>query len=144
VDGAAPAYLNLRRNGDNLEAELAGTWRGAELPAIDAELAAKSFAGASSLRVNIPATVQLDLAGAWRLRAWLKTAQDAGLEVAFEGERPAQLELIEETLGGKMHLTPPSSSEPTFEPVSALGRHVTRRIQAVRVAAHCFSSVEVG
>ena len=127
-------YLNLRRNGDNLEAELAGTWRGVELPAIDAELAAHSFAGASTLRVIVPEAVTLDLAGAWRLRKWLKTAEDAGLEVAFEGEKPAQLELIESTFDGKLHLTPPSSSESTFEPVSALGRHVTHRVQSVRVA----------
>ena len=50
-------YLNLRRDGDTLEAELAGTWRGADLPAIDAELAAQSFAVRGTLRVDVRESV---------------------------------------------------------------------------------------
>jgi phospholipid/cholesterol/gamma-HCH transport system permease protein len=127
-------YLNARRQGDILEAELAGSWRGADMPAIDAELAGISFAGASELRVSAPQSVPLDLAGAWRLREWLKAAEAAGLSVAFAGEAPGQFELIESTLAGKVHAAPPTSSEPTFEPFSALGKQVARRIDAVRTA----------
>jgi phospholipid/cholesterol/gamma-HCH transport system permease protein len=126
-------HLTLQRNGDTLEVELAGAWRGAQLPAIDAELAAQSFAGARKLRVSVPESVALDLAGAWRLREWLKSAEDAGVAVEFDGAAPGQFDLIETTLAGK-HAAPPSSSESTFEPVSALGRIVATRWQGVKLA----------
>jgi phospholipid/cholesterol/gamma-HCH transport system permease protein len=127
-------HLSLERNGDTLEVELAGSWRGADLPAIDAELAAQSFDGAHALVVTIPESVTLDLAGAWRLREWLKAAEAAGLDVKFSGTPPGQLELIDATLAGKRSRPPPSSSESAFEPVSALGRQVTRRLQASKLA----------
>jgi phospholipid/cholesterol/gamma-HCH transport system permease protein len=124
-------YLNLRRNDDTLEAELTGSWRGTDMPAIDAELAGLSFAGASELKVRAPESVPLDLAGAWRLREWLKEAEGAGLSTAFDGPAPSQVELIESTLAGKVHAAPPSSSESAFEPVSALGKTVTRHVRSV-------------
>jgi len=127
-------YLNLRRNGDTLEAEIAGSWRGIDMPAIDTELAAVSFADAGTLRVQVPPSVPLDLAGAWRLREWLKSAEQAGLNVEFAGAEPGQIELIESTLAGKVRAAPASSSEPAFEPVSALGKQVTRRLQSVLMA----------
>jgi phospholipid/cholesterol/gamma-HCH transport system permease protein len=126
-------YLQTRRNGDILEAELAGSWRGAELPAIDAEIAALSFDGAGTLRITVPDSVELDLAGAWRLREWLKEAQAAGVDSEFAGEEPGQLALINATLEGKVHAEPASSSEPSFQPVSLLGRQVTRRWASVKL-----------
>ena len=39
-------YLKLQRDGDTLAAELVGSWRGADLAAIDAELAALDAGGA--------------------------------------------------------------------------------------------------
>ncbi|MEO8016841.1 MAG: ABC transporter permease [Pseudomonadota bacterium] len=123
-------HLSAQRDGNNLQVELAGSWRGAELPAIEAELAALSFDGARVVRVTVPESLELDLAGAWALRNWLLAAETAGVEVQFTGPRPGQLELIDSTLAGKVHASPPSSSEPSFEPVSALGRNVTRRVQA--------------
>jgi phospholipid/cholesterol/gamma-HCH transport system permease protein len=129
-------YLNVSRDGEILEAELAGHWRGADLPAIDSELAAQSFDGAHALRVRVPEGVQLDLAGAWRLREWLRAAEAAGLAVSYEGEPPGQIALIESSLTGGAHAAPRSSSEPEFEPVSALGRQVTRRWLEVKAAVH--------
>ncbi|HEX6637694.1 MAG TPA: ABC transporter permease [Steroidobacteraceae bacterium] len=120
-------YLSPRRNGDNLEVELSGSWRGSELPAIDAELGAVSLDGVAALRVRVPDTVPMDLAGAWRLRDWLEAAGHAGVSVSFEGTRPAQFDLIDASFTGKRRGPPASSSESKFEPVSALGRHVTRR-----------------
>jgi len=128
-------YLNTRRNGDTVEAELAGTWRGSDLPAIDAELEAVSFADAGTLRVSIPEGLELDLAGAWRLREWMKAAEKAGLSAEFSGNAPTQLELIDSTLEGK-RTTPRSSSESEFQPVSRLGRLVLRRWQSVLMALH--------
>ncbi len=127
-------HLTQQRDGANLEVELAGSWRGAELPAIDAELAALSLADIRTLRITVPESFDLDLAGAWTLREWVKAAETAGTNVEFAGSAPSQFELIDSTLGGKLHLTPPSSSEPDFEPVSALGRHVTRRWLSVKQA----------
>jgi phospholipid/cholesterol/gamma-HCH transport system permease protein len=129
-------YLSVSRDDEILDAELAGHWRGADLPAIDAELAAQSFAGLRAVRVRVPEDVRLDLAGAWRLREWLQAAQSAGLEVSFEGQEPGQLALIESTLSGQSHPTPRSSSEPEFEPVSALGRQVTRRLLSAKAAVN--------
>src|SRR5262245_5972436 len=127
-------HFSLQRDGDSLEVELVGRWRGAELPAIDAEIAAQSFAGARRLVVTVPESVELDLAGAGTLREWLKSAENAGLEISYAGTPPGQLALIETTLAGRRHAAPASSSEPMFEPVNALGRQVTRRIIAVRYA----------
>jgi phospholipid/cholesterol/gamma-HCH transport system permease protein len=127
-------HLSLQRDGDSLHVELAGDWRGQELPAIDAELAAQSFAGARALIVTVPESVSLDLAGAWTLREWMKAAERAGLDARFAGEPPGQVALIDSTSPGRKHPHPPSSSESTFEPVSALGRLVTRRLIAVRYA----------
>jgi len=127
-------HLSLRRDGDSLQVELAGSWRGADLPAIDAELAAQSFGGARELVVTVPQSVTLDLAGAWTLREWLQSAERAGVGVRFASTPPGQLALIESTLSERKHRAPPSSSESTFEPVSALGRQVTRRLITVRYA----------
>ena len=131
---AAAMHLSLQRDGANLEVELAGSWRGANLPTIEAELAAVSFAGVRLLRVSVPASLDLDLAGAWELREWLQAAQAAGVTVEFTGTQPGQLELIESTLAGKVHAAPPSSSEPSFEPVNALGRQVTTRWLNVKLS----------
>jgi len=127
-------HLSAHREGDKLEVELAGSWRGTDLPAIDAELAAVPLADVRVLRVTVPESLELDLAGAWVLRGWLKTAEDAGTTVEFAGSRPGQLELIDSTLAGKVHATPASSSESTFEPVSAIGRIATRRVLALKMA----------
>jgi phospholipid/cholesterol/gamma-HCH transport system permease protein len=77
----------------------------------------------------------MDLAGAWRLREWLKAAEKDGLSVEFSGNEPGQLELIESTIQHK-RTTPPSSSESEFEPVTRLGRQVIRRWQSVLLAMH--------
>jgi phospholipid/cholesterol/gamma-HCH transport system permease protein len=127
-------YINVRRQGDTLDAELSGRWRAAELTAIEAELAAQSLAGVRMLRLSVPADLQLDLAGAWQLRQWMRAAEKAGATVEFAGAEPAQLALIESTHTGKLRTEPRSSSEPTFEPVSALGRQVTRRLLSMRAA----------
>ncbi len=120
-------HLSHRRNGDILEVELAGSWRGSELPAIDAAISGLPMSGVDSVRVTVPPELDMDLAGAWRLRDWLDSAQRSGTRVEFQGERPSQVELIDATVSGRVRAVPPTSSESFFEPVSALGRHVTRR-----------------
>ncbi len=127
-------YLSQRRNGDNLEVDLSGSWRGGDLPAIDAEIAEVPLSGISALRIAIPDSVNMDLAGAWRLRDWMEEAGRAGVAVEFEGAKPGQIDLIDATLTGKVRGTPPTSSESRFEPVSALGRHVTRRWNSLLMA----------
>jgi len=127
-------HLSLERDGAKLEVELAGSWRGADLPAIEAELAAIPLPGVRELKIAMSDSLELDLAGAWALREWTQAAEAAGATVEFEGERPGQLELIESTLTGKVHQWPATSSEPSFEPVSALGRHVTRRVRSLTAA----------
>jgi phospholipid/cholesterol/gamma-HCH transport system permease protein len=127
-------FLSQQREGDTLEVELAGSWRGRDLPAIDAELADIGLQGISLLRVSVPEHAELDLAGAWRLRDWLRSAEQAGAQVQFVGDKPGQIELIESTQAGRIHAAPGSSSESRFEPVSALGRQVTRRVLSLQAA----------
>ena len=127
-------HLTAQRDGDNLDIELAGSWRGTDLPAIDAELADVPLSGVRTLRITVPESFDLDLAGAWTLRQWTKAAEKAGATVEFPGGVPGQLELIEATLAGKGRPQPLSSSEPSFEPVSSLGRHVTRRWLSLKTA----------
>jgi phospholipid/cholesterol/gamma-HCH transport system permease protein len=127
-------HLSQRRQGDNLEVELSGSWRGRELPAIDAEIAAIPLAGAGALVVSIPQDLDMDLAGAWRLRGWLESAERAGISVQYAGARPGQIELIDATLAGKTHPVPPTSSESKFEPVTTLGRIVARRWDDLKLA----------
>src|SRR5688572_21000989 len=110
-------HLTAQRDGNNLDVELAGTWRGTDLPAIDAELAAVSLAGVGALRITVPESLDLDLAGAWTLRQWMKAAEKSGASVEFAGPVPGQFELIEHTLAGKRQGAPGSSSESMFEPV---------------------------
>jgi hypothetical protein len=87
-------HLSAQRDGANLRVELAGTWRGTELPAIEAELAATPVANVDKVMVTVPETLELDLAGAWALRQWLKAAETAGAAVEFVGQRPARAHRI--------------------------------------------------
>ena len=96
-------HLTAQRDGNNLDVELAGTWRGTDLPVIDAEIAQVSLAGVRSLRITVPESLELDLAGAWTLRQWVKAAEKSGLSVEFAGPVPGQLELIDSTMAGKRH-----------------------------------------
>ena len=127
-------HLSAQRDGDKLEIELAESWRGTDLPAIEAELAALPLSGIHQARITVPESHDLDLAGAWALRAWIQRTEGAGIHVSFAGARPGQIDLIDSTLAGKARATPPSSSEPTFEPVTALGRQVTTRWIALKFA----------
>ncbi len=127
-------HLHADRNGDVLEVELTGRWLGAELPAIDTELAGFSFDGARTLRIHVPESVTIDLAGAWRLREWLKAAEEAGVSHEFPDGEPGQLALIESTQAGKRRALPKSSSESELQPVSRLGRLVWRRWGSIKLA----------
>ena len=106
-----------------MEAELAGNWRGGDLPAIEAELKDISLSDAGTLRITVPEDVEMDLAGAWQLREWLKSAEKDGLSVEFSGTEPGQLELIDSTIAHKRTM-PAFSSESEFQPVNRLGRQV--------------------
>jgi phospholipid/cholesterol/gamma-HCH transport system permease protein len=126
--------LHSHRNGDTLEIELAGSWRGPDMPVLEAELGAVSLSDARRLLITVPPDVPLDLAGAWRLGQWLDTAREQGIAVEFVGAPPGQLALIETTRTGTPHPSPRSSSEPQFEAVSALGRRVVSRWRGIRSA----------
>ena len=136
-------YLSQRRDGDSLEIELTGSWRGSQLPAIDSEIEALLLADARVVRITVPEGTDMDLAGAWRLREWVEATQRAGLTVEFAGEKPGQIELIDATLAGKRRPVPRASSEPHFEPVTALGRQVTRRVKSLEAALEFMGRVTV-
>jgi hypothetical protein len=109
-------HLTAQRDGNNLDVELAGTWRGTDLPAIDAEIAAVSLDGVGALRITVPESLELDLAGAWTLRQWTKAAEKNGVSVEFAA--PCRGSSSSSTTVAASARAPASSSEPTFEPVA--------------------------
>jgi hypothetical protein len=71
-----PSASNFaQQDGNNLDVELAGTWRGTDLPAIDAEIAAVSPAGFRRLRITFPSAGARP-GGAWTLRHWMKAPKN--------------------------------------------------------------------
>jgi len=90
-------YCTSRRHADQLELALHGSWRAAQLPAIQAELAGVALAGTRQLQLRA-AEAHFDLSGAWLLHDYLGAAAAAGIEVRFDGPPPAALALIRRTL----------------------------------------------
>ena len=128
-------YLNIRRNGDTLEVELAGTLARRRSARHRCRARRRmSFADAGTLRIIVPESVAT---GSGRCLAAARMDEGGGKGRPRRRVRgrmqPGQLELIDSTLEGK-RTTPRSSSESEFQPVSRLGRLVLRRWQSVLVA----------
>jgi phospholipid/cholesterol/gamma-HCH transport system permease protein len=125
-------YCVSRRVGDALELDLQGEWRAANLAAIDAELAALDWQAARAVSLTAGGAGLLDLSGAWKLRELLVKARAAGVAIDWRDAEPELLKLVERTLTASEHPVPPPSSESSFEPVTAIGRRVVRRLEDTR------------
>ena len=93
--------VGVRRTEQGLDVDLTGEWRALQLTQIDAELAAVDLSNAHRVSIGTETLAALDLSGAWRLREFVKKAQESGAEVEFRGPQPDQLRLIESTLKGE-------------------------------------------
>jgi phospholipid/cholesterol/gamma-HCH transport system permease protein len=125
-------YLLARRAADTLELDLGGEWRAQNLRAIDSEFAALDRAGCRTVSLSAAGATMLDLSGAWKLRDLLVPLRAAGVAVEWRGTEPELLKLVERTLTSEEHSLPPPSSEPSFEPVSAIGRRTVQRLDDMR------------
>ncbi len=79
-------FITARRSAEQLDLELTGSWRATEADAIEAELRAVDFAGATRARLAI-GSASLDLSGAWLLHDFLDRARKAGVAAALQGAR---------------------------------------------------------
>ncbi len=118
-------YLESRRTAQGLELDLTGSWRIADLPALERELAAVPVDGGGSALVSFSRLSTLDLSATLRLRDFLQRLRAAGWDVHFDGEPPGQLHLVDGALGdrasaGRFRPRPPEHDPP----VEALGRMV--------------------
>lgn len=89
--------LETKRTTDALELELTGEWRTLSWHQFDAALSAVDPASAPRIRISTARLSALDLAGAWRLRAFLEAARRAGTPVDFSGPAPEALQLLDRT-----------------------------------------------
>ena len=135
-------HLTAQRDGNNLDVELAGTWRGTDLPAIDAELAGVSLAGVSELRIAVPEALELDLAGAWTLRQWTKAAEETGVSVQFTGAVPGQLELIERKIGS-VHGSGMLTVRDVLDAVSSVFTSYETWLGVLAAAAMIFGAIRI-
>lgn len=98
---APPGYVKVQRRAEQLRLELSGRWSGKYFDAIEAELAALELGGVRAVHVDASGA-QLDFAGAWLLREFLRRMRAAGLEAEFAGEVPPMLSLLSRCLAGEL------------------------------------------
>ena len=126
--------LEVRRSGEALELELVGEWRALRFSEIDAAVTAVPLEGVRRLDISTEHLQALDLTGAWRLHELIKEARAAGIQVAFKGDPPDQLRLVDQTLTGQspgcsqqsrpVPLSPIAELEaPALRSLEYLGRH---------------------
>jgi|SRR5579872_2996436 len=114
-------FVHARPTDQGLELELTGEWRVAQLAGIEAALAAVDLSGQRRVIIAAQALSALDLSGAWGLREFLQRARSAGVEVAFRGDAPDQLRLIDSTLEQSPSLAPEDDTELDLEQLTEQG-----------------------
>jgi phospholipid/cholesterol/gamma-HCH transport system permease protein len=96
-----PQYLKAQRAAGQFTVALQGEWRAVHFADIEAELAAIGFDGIHRATIDTSGA-QLDLAGAWLLRDFMRRASQAGLEVGLTGAAPPMLTLLARCLAGEV------------------------------------------
>ncbi len=121
--------VEVRRTGQGLDLELSGEWSVREVARLEAALAAVDVSAAPALRIATAGITELDLSGAWMLRAFVRRARRAGADVSFATAPPDQLRLVDETLAHEPDQTlAPAGAPPRGEvgdrALVAIGRYV--------------------
>jgi len=123
-------FLEARREGSELTLAPRGDWRVAELPAIQAEAEGLDLSGVRRLYIEASAA-SFDLSTAWLLYERLQQWRQQVPEVAFHGDPPSALALIERTLAvqtptGVAAVPAPHAEPPVAAAVESVGRRVVR------------------
>jgi phospholipid/cholesterol/gamma-HCH transport system permease protein len=96
-----PRYPKAQGDAGQLNLALQGEWRALHFADIEAELAAIGLEGVQRATIETQG-VELDLAGAWLLREFMRRARQAGVEVALTGAAPPMLTLLSRCLAGEV------------------------------------------
>ena len=127
------AFLESRRNDDELWLTLQGDWCAACLPAIRAEQAALDLRGVRSVRIDATAATRLDMAGAWVLDALTRDLANRSITFEFDGAMPQALQLVRDALREDPAQRPSALREDTLEnPVERIGRTTLERVDELR------------
>jgi phospholipid/cholesterol/gamma-HCH transport system permease protein len=90
--------IEVRRTTAGLELDLTGVWGIREFADLDTRLHALDVHGAGQVLIDASGIESLELSGAWALYEFVQRARTAGATVAFQGQAPDQLRLLDETL----------------------------------------------
>src|SRR5215469_10861428 len=90
--------VEVRRTNAGLELDLTGEWGIREFADVEAQLDAVDLQSGGQLRIDASGIKSLELSGAWALHEFVQRARTAGVTVAFRGEPPDQLRLLDKTL----------------------------------------------
>src|SRR5215472_4813162 len=108
--------VEVRRTNAGLELDLTGEWGIREFGDLDAQLHALDLQGAGQVRIDTTGITSLELSGAWALHEFVERARTAGVSVAFRGQPPDQLRLLDKTL--KDAATEAAEAEPDIAAAS--------------------------
>jgi phospholipid/cholesterol/gamma-HCH transport system permease protein len=122
--------VEARRTAEGLQLELTGDWSVWQFAQLEPQLAALDLSGVPQVLIDTHGVTALDLSAAWALRQFVQRARKAGVGVAYRGDPPEQLRLLDETLKEETAASEPHSSEavPTERTglFVAVGRHAVR------------------
>jgi phospholipid/cholesterol/gamma-HCH transport system permease protein len=121
-------YVTGRKTEAGLDLDLTGDWRANHLTELDEALAQVELDGVRQISISTVGLHSIDLSASWRLREFIQQAQDAGKTIAFRGDPPDTLRLIDDALAESCEQRPkPEPFEFSLEePVEALGRETVR------------------
>jgi phospholipid/cholesterol/gamma-HCH transport system permease protein len=108
--------LEVRRTDAGLALDLTGEWGIREFGDLDAQLHALDLQGVGQVRIDASGIESLELSGAWALHEFVERARTAGVSVAFQGQPPDQLRLLDKTL--KDAATEAAEAEPAIAAAS--------------------------
>lgn len=90
--------VEVRRTDAGLELDLTGAWGIRDFGDLQGQLEALDLQGARQVRIDASGIKSLELSGAWALHEFVQRARTAGVTVAFRGQPPDQLRLLDKTL----------------------------------------------
>ncbi len=127
------AFLESRRNGEQLGLALQGEWRAASIQKILAEIRALDLDGVRDAQIDVAGAKRLDLAGAWALDDLTRQLAARSIPAQFTGGEPQTLQLVRSALLADPAARPAALREYEHDsPVERLGRTALERLHDVR------------
>jgi phospholipid/cholesterol/gamma-HCH transport system permease protein len=130
-------------SGDTLALRLEGECSINEVGDIERVLSATSAQGIRQVRVESDQLNRLDLSAAWLVRNFLNAASEQGATVSFDGNKPANLDFVEdmtheESIVAHDTLSP---SVPIGAAIEAIGKNFLGHVRRARAALEFFGRV---